>query len=70
MKNDNKIDILEYENIEIIDDKNFIEKIKKALRKLKNLICIFHRLRLLRKIFRMHKSQNSECCMMLSPFLK
>lgn len=32
MKNDNKIDILEYENIEIIDDKNFIEKIKKNKR--------------------------------------
>lgn len=29
MKNDNKIDILKYENIEIIDDKEFIEKIKK-----------------------------------------
>lgn len=29
MKDDNKIDILEYENIEIIDDKEFIEKIKK-----------------------------------------
>lgn len=32
MKNDNKIDILEYENIEIIDDKDFIEKIKKNKR--------------------------------------
>lgn len=29
MKNDNKIDILKYENIEIIDDKAFVEKIKK-----------------------------------------
>lgn len=32
MKNDNKIDILRYGNIEIIDDKDFIERIKDSKR--------------------------------------